>query len=112
MVSAKKPERKKHIPQRTCVACREILPKRQMIRIVKSLDGVKIDLLGKVQGRGAYLHDIRACWMHGLKGALAKALRTEITEHEMADLVAYMEDLPVYMPDETATPENNEFQAE
>lgn len=109
-MSGKKPERKKHIPQRTCVGCREILPKRQLVRIVKSLDGVRIDTTGKLQGRGAYMHDLRSCWLRGLKGPLAKALRTEIKEQEMTDLVAYMEGLPEDVPAEPATSETNEFQ--
>jgi predicted RNA-binding protein YlxR (DUF448 family) len=89
-VSAKKPKRQKHIPQRTCIGCHEIMPKRSLIRIVSGPDGVKIDLTGKAHGRGAYLHDERSCWVRGLKGALAHALRTEIDEQELAGLRSFM----------------------
>jgi len=89
-VSAKKPKRQKHIPQRTCVGCHEIMPKRSLTRIVKGLDGVKIDLTGKARGRGAYLHDERSCWERGLKGSLAHALRAEINEQELAELRSFM----------------------
>jgi predicted RNA-binding protein YlxR (DUF448 family) len=89
-VSAKKPKRQKHIPQRTCVGCHEIMPKRSLIRIVKGPDGVKIDLTGKAHGRGAYVHDQRSCWERGLKGSLAHALRAEINEQEMAELRSFM----------------------
>lgn len=71
--------RRKHIPQRTCVACREVLSKRSLIRIVRVADGIQIDPTGKMAGRGAYLHDRRTCWERGLKGPLASALRTELT---------------------------------
>ena len=48
---------KKHVPQRTCVACREVNEKRSLIRIVRGPEGVAVDKTGKMPGRGAYLHD-------------------------------------------------------
>jgi predicted RNA-binding protein YlxR (DUF448 family) len=87
--------RRKHIPQRTCVACREILPKRALIRIVRTPDGVLIDPTGKVAGRGAYLHDQRSCWEKGLKGALAHALRVELAAEEREALLVFTNSLPV-----------------
>jgi len=99
---SKKITRRKHIPQRTCVACREVLPKRSLIRIVRSANGVKIDPTGKLAGRGAYLHDQRSCWEKGLKGALAHALRIELTPGEREELVVFASRLP-----ETQTPEEN-----
>ena len=92
---AKKPiQRVKHVPQRTCVGCREVLPKRKMIRIVRTIDGVKMDPTGKHAGRGAYLHDRRECWERGLKGALAHALKTTIRDDERANLEDFMKTLP------------------
>lgn len=93
-MAAKNKLKPKHIPQRTCVGCREVLPKRKLIRLVKTEDGVRIDLSGKLPGRGAYLHDQKSCWNRGLMGSLAKALRTTIPERDLAALNAYMEDLP------------------
>ncbi len=83
--------RRKHIPQRTCVGCREVLPKRSLFRIVKSPEGVTVDLTGKAHGRGAYLHDEQSCWERGMKGALDHALRTKLTHQEKNDLIAFME---------------------
>lgn len=95
---AKKPKRRsKHIPRRTCVGCREILPKRTLIRIVNGPDGVRVDLTGKAHGRGAYLHDKRACWLRGIQGALGHALKTELTDQEKQDLLTFMEN---NVPDE------------
>lgn len=91
---AKKTGRKKHVPQRTCVGCREVLAKRSLIRIVRTSDGVKIDSTGKLAGRGAYLHDRRSCWKRGLEGALAHALKTKLTSEEKENLLAFMETLP------------------
>jgi uncharacterized protein len=88
----------KHIPKRTCVGCREVLPKRSLIRIVKGSEGVKVDPTGKAHGRGAYLHDQRSCWLNGLKGALDHALRTKLTDQEKSELLTYME---THIPEES-----------
>lgn len=81
----------KHIPHRTCVGCREVLPKRNLIRITRSAEGVAIDLSGKAPGRGAYLHDLRTCWARALKGPLAAALHTTISETDKLTLTSYMD---------------------
>ena len=93
-MAKKTSKRVKHIPQRTCVGCRKVLPKRQLIRIVRSPDGVQVDPTGKLAGRGAYLHDRRSCWERGLKGALAHALKTELAAEDRERLQAYLETLP------------------
>ena len=85
---------KKHIPQRTCVACREVNEKRSLIRIVRTPDGVVIDTTGRLPGRGAYLHDSKECWEKALKrGVLARSLKTEISQENMEILQAYMDKL-------------------
>lgn len=88
-------KRVKHIPQRTCVGCRQVMPKRNLIRVVRSPEGVSIDLTGKTAGRGAYLHDKKSCWESALKGALNHALKTELTEQDRDVLIHFMESLPV-----------------
>ncbi|MCZ2128219.1 MAG: YlxR family protein [Anaerolineales bacterium] len=82
------------MPQRTCVGCRETLPKRQLLRVVRAAEGVRLDPTGKLAGRGAYLHDKRSCWERGLKGALANALKTEIGAEDRARLEEFMKSLP------------------
>ena len=88
--------RPKHVPQRTCVACREQLAKRSLIRIVRTTEGaVEIDPTGKKNGRGAYLHDRRSCWERGLgKGLLARALNVEIGPPATATLNNFAASLP------------------
>lgn len=78
----KGPVRTKHIPQRTCVGCREVLAKRSMTRIVRTDTGLQIDPTGKIKGRGAYVHNFQSCWQNALKGKLANALKTEITDKD------------------------------
>ena len=93
-VSKKPVQRIKHVPQRTCVGCRKVLPKRKMVRLVRTAEGVQTDPTGKLPGRGAYLHDQRECWERGLKGALGHALKTTLTQADRARLEAFMNTLP------------------
>ena len=74
--------RAKHVPQRTCVGCREVNAKRQFVRLVRSAAGrVEVDPTGKAAGRGAYLHEQRACWVRALeRRTLDQALRLTITD--------------------------------
>jgi len=66
-----------------------------MIRIVRTpREGVQVDPTSKMAGRGAYLHDRKTCWERGLKGALANALKTTLTEDERAKLEEFMKTLP------------------
>ena len=87
--------RPKHIPQRTCVGCRQVRPKREMIRLVRTpTEGVLIDRSGKRAGRGAYLCPKRRCWETALsKGHLAQALKTTLTVEEQAMLRAFGQSL-------------------
>jgi len=79
----------KHIPQRTCVACRKVRPKRELIRLVRvSGGGVEIDSTGKMSGRGAYLCPAQDCWETVINsGRLEYALRTNITQDIREQLV-------------------------
>jgi len=65
-----------------------------MIRIVRAADGVKVDRSGKLAGRGAYLHDRLECWERAMKGALANALKTNLTQEDRARLEEFMKTLP------------------
>ena len=62
--------------------------------MVRSAQGVLVDPSGKLAGRGAYLHDRRSCWERSLKGALAHALKTSLTNEERGRLSAFAETLP------------------
>jgi predicted RNA-binding protein YlxR (DUF448 family) len=93
-VAKKTVKRTKHIPQRTCVGCRSVLAKRQLIRIVRTPEGVQVDPTGKLAGRGAYLHENRPCWERGLKGALAHALKIELSPEDRERLTAFTDTLP------------------
>jgi len=100
----KKPAKRKHIPQRTCVGCREVNSKRTLIRILRRPEGIVVDPTGKLAGRGAYLHDRRSCWERGLKGALAQALKTELTPEDREVLQLFISRLPEEPPAEESAP--------
>jgi predicted RNA-binding protein YlxR (DUF448 family) len=93
-VSGKQIKRPKHIPQRTCVGCHTVLPKRSLVRIVRQADGVRTDPTGKLAGRGAYLHNCRSCWEKGLKGSLAHALKVTLSPQDLDSLRQFMQTLP------------------
>jgi hypothetical protein len=83
--------RARHIPQRTCIACRQIEAKGTLIRLVRTPNGVEADPSGKTPGRGAYLHIDPDCWQRGLAGGLEKALRTELSEQDRVRLTTFFE---------------------
>jgi len=80
----------RHVPQRTCVACRRTGDQRTFVRLIRSTEGiVEVDERGKAPGRGAYLCQAAACWERGAKGSLANALRANINGTNRDALLAY-----------------------
>jgi predicted RNA-binding protein YlxR (DUF448 family) len=79
----------KHIPQRTCIACRKVKAKRELIRLVYIPDrGVEVDTSGKMPGRGAYLCQAQECWETGCKsGRLEHALRVTLPRDNQKQLI-------------------------
>ena len=81
----------KHIPQRTCLGCRKVKAKQELIRLVHITDSsVEIDTSGKKVGRGAYLCPELECWDIGLKRSrLEHALHTSLTQDNREQLIGY-----------------------
>jgi predicted RNA-binding protein YlxR (DUF448 family) len=71
-----------------------VLSKRELVRVVRTEDGVRVDPSGKLSGRGAYLHNQRTCWERGLKGALANALKTSLSAEDRQRLEDFISTLP------------------
>jgi predicted RNA-binding protein YlxR (DUF448 family) len=80
--------RQKHQPERTCIGCREVKHKRELIRVVRTPEGrVIVDPTGKANGRGAYLCKSDGCWQKSLnQGQLARALKLTLSQEEMVML--------------------------
>ena len=72
----------KKIPMRQCMGCREMKPKRELVRVVRSPEGeVSVDLTGKKNGRGAYVCRDAQCLKKAVKTkALSRALETPVPE--------------------------------
>jgi uncharacterized protein len=103
MVSAMpktQPKRVKHIPLRTCIACRENKPKRELLRVVRTPDGhVQLDATGKKAGRGAYLCAKLSCWEIALKRKrLESEFEVTISAEDRAALDAFVSTLPTDDP--------------
>lgn len=78
----------RHVPQRTCIACRTPRAKRELLRIVRTVDGqVMFDPTGRRAGRGAYLCPDAACLERALRErTLAAALKAEIAPETVVRL--------------------------
>jgi predicted RNA-binding protein YlxR (DUF448 family) len=88
-----------HRPERTCVGCRTVRPKRELVRLVLPVAGpVEVDLTGKRSGRGAYL-----CRQTGTtclsqarrRRALTRALRTTPDRIDHDTLAASLGAIPL-----------------
>ena len=86
----------KHVPQRTCIGCRETKAKQELIRIVRTPGGgVEIDLAGKKPGRGAYFCSKPECWEKTIKrNRIDYVLRTKLSSENRQLLVEYSQKLP------------------
>ncbi|MBQ7330640.1 MAG: YlxR family protein [Oscillospiraceae bacterium] len=84
----------KKIPQRQCMGCRERKAKREMIRVVRTTEGVAVlDFSGKVNGRGAYVCPSSECLKKARKSrALERCLEVPISQEVYDRLEKEMED--------------------
>jgi len=86
----------KKIPMRQCLGCREHKPKKELIRVVRSLQGeVALDFKGKLPGRGAYVCPQAACLAKARKSrALERAFETALPAEVYEALEQQMEEVP------------------
>jgi predicted RNA-binding protein YlxR (DUF448 family) len=85
----------KRVPLRKCIGCQEMKPKRELLRIVKSVDNViHIDETGKMPGRGAYVCRGMECYQKALKGKrIQKAFQVPVSKDLYNEIKKYMEDV-------------------
>ncbi len=86
----------KKIPMRMCVGCREMKPKKELIRVVRAPDGsVSMDPVGKKPGRGAYVCHNAACLQRAIKQRqLERQLEVQLTEEVASQLRQELDSLP------------------
>ncbi|GAB5491468.1 MAG: YlxR family protein [Phototrophicaceae bacterium] len=75
--------KQKHVPQRTCIVCRQKFDKRHLMRLVKTSEGIILDASGKRDGRGAYVCNNLDCQTRvASTDILSKALRTGLNDDD------------------------------
>lgn len=79
----------KKIPLRKCVVTQEQFPKKELLRVVKTPENeVKVDLTGRLNGRGAYLKkDVNVVELARKKGSLDKALEVKVSEEVYDEII-------------------------
>ncbi|MFR0823000.1 MAG: RNase P modulator RnpM [Clostridia bacterium] len=84
----------KKLPNRTCIGCNSIKPKKELVRIVKDKEGnISLDITGKANGRGAYLCKDIQCLEKAIKTKkLERVFETKITEEIYESLRGVMID--------------------
>ena len=85
--------KQRRVPMRMCVGCREMKPKKELLRVVKSPEGViAFDRVGKAPGRGAYLCPQTDCLKKAIKSkALDRGLNCQIPQEIYDQLLLRME---------------------
>lgn len=82
----------KRIPERMCVACRQMKPKNQLVRIVNTENGVVVDTTGKLNGRGVYLCKCKECIARAAKNkGFAKTNGFALDEQIVSQLESLIE---------------------
>jgi predicted RNA-binding protein YlxR (DUF448 family) len=84
------PWKDRKVPQRRCVACRQVRPKREMRRVVRTPTGqVVVDPSGKQSGRGAYVCPTSGCVSQALqRDLLERALGVTLEPEQRAHLAS------------------------
>jgi predicted RNA-binding protein YlxR (DUF448 family) len=79
-----------NLPARTCVGCRTVRPKRELVRLVRQSSGeVVVDPSGKLNGRGAYVCPDEACWTQAeRRRGLERALSVRLDSTAWQNLLA------------------------
>ena len=91
----------KKIPMRMCVGCREMKPKGELIRVVRSPEGVvSLDPVGKKPGRGAYVCRSQACLTRAIRQKqLERQLEVSLGEEVAEELRRTLDALPPPEPE-------------
>ncbi|HZJ83181.1 MAG TPA: YlxR family protein [Clostridia bacterium] len=80
--------KKKKIPLRMCLGCRELKPKKELIRVVRSPEGeISIDLGGKKPGRGAYICKNSSCLENALKNRVLERTFSQKIEKDLQQIL-------------------------
>lgn len=94
-------KKQKHVPERTCIGCRSVKPKKELIRLVKLESGeIEIDITGKMKGRGTYLCNKIKCQEAGLKKKrIETTLHTKVSDENINGLIERLRSLMTEISD-------------
>lgn len=83
----------KKIPLRTCVITKERLPKKELLRVVRTPEGqVIVDEVGKINGRGAYIkRDVQVLEKARKKKVLERHLECTINDDVYEEIKQMLE---------------------
>ena len=92
----------KKIPMRMCVGCREMKPKKELLRVVRSPEGeISFDLTGRKPGRGAYVCHSSECLLRAIKQKqLERTFSAPISDEVRDALQKQIADIPREAADE------------
>ena len=84
------------VPMRMCVGCREMKPKKELLRVVRSPEGsLSVDATGRKPGRGAYVCRSAECLKKAMRShAIDRALGVTVPQELYETLRLEMEALP------------------
>ncbi|HHT26807.1 MAG TPA: YlxR family protein [Firmicutes bacterium] len=87
--------RQRRVPQRTCVGCRQVRAKKELVRIVRTPDGnVLVDPTGKASGRGGYICPSVTCLEQAVKTrSLDRALQIAVPTAVVEQLRQQLQDV-------------------
>ena len=90
------------IPMRMCVGCREMKPKKELLRVVRSPEGeISFDLTGRKPGRGAYVCHSSDCLLRAIKQKqLERTFSSPISDEVRDALQKQIADIPREAADE------------
>jgi len=85
----------KKIPMRMCTGCREMKPKKELVRIVRTSEGeIRLDSTGKLNGRGAYICKNKECLNKARKAnALARAFEMAVSDEIYSQLETELDNI-------------------
>lgn len=87
--------KEKKIPMRMCLGCREMKPKKELLRVVRSPEGeVSLDPTGRKSGRGAYVCKSADCLQRAIKQRqIERAFECTLSEETKAALTDTLESM-------------------
>lgn len=82
----------KRLPQRTCIGCNTKKDKKELIRIVKNKNGeIRVDLAGKMEGRGTYICKNEECLKKAIKNKkMARTFEMDIDDKIYEDIRTFI----------------------